>query len=63
MSLNGARFYGLPPNPETITLTKAAAAIPIAETIPVGDNAVKVFHSREPLFWQVAKGLRPMEGK
>jgi dihydroorotase len=63
MSLNGARFYGLPPNSETITLKKAAAAITLAETIPVGDDAVKVFYSREPLFWKVAKGLRPTEGR
>ena len=62
LSLNGARFYGLPPNPDTITLSKAAAAIPTADTIPVGENKVKVFQTREPLFWQVAKGLRLTEG-
>jgi dihydroorotase len=63
LSLNGARFYGLPPNPETIALNKAAAAITIAATIHVGEDAVKVFHSREPLFWKVTKGLRPTKGK
>jgi len=62
ISLNGARFYGLPPNPDTITLRKAAAAIPTAETITVGKDAVKVFQTREPLFWQVVKGLRETEG-
>ena len=62
MSLNGARFYGLPPNPDTITLKKAAAAIPTAETILVGEDQVKVFQTREPLFWQVVKGLRQKEG-
>jgi dihydroorotase len=62
MSLNGARFYGLPPNPDTITLRKAAAAISTAETIPVGEDKVKVFQTREPLFWQVVKGLRQKKG-
>jgi dihydroorotase len=63
LSLNGARFYGLPPNPETITLNKAAAAITIAETIHVCEDAVKVFHSCEPLFWKVTNGLRPTKGR
>jgi dihydroorotase len=62
LSLNGARFYGLPPNPDTITLSKAATAIPTAEAIPVGQDKVKVFQTREHLFWQVAKGLRLTEG-
>jgi dihydroorotase len=62
MSLNGARFYGLPPNPDTISLSKAAAAIPTAETITVGKDTVEVFQTREPLFWQVVKGLRETEG-
>ena len=61
MSLNGARFYGLQPNPDTITLKKAVAAIPIAETISVGEDKVKVFQTPEPLFWQVVKGLRQPE--
>ena len=60
MSINGARFYGLPPNPDTITLSKSTAAIPIAETISVGEDKVKVFQTREPLFWQVVSGLRQM---
>ena len=62
LSLNGARFYGLPPNPDTITLSKAAAAIPTPETITVGKDKVKVFQTHEPLFWQVVKGLRQTEG-
>jgi dihydroorotase len=58
MSLNGARFYGLPPNPDTITLRKAANSIPAAQTISVGEERVQVFQTREPLFWQVVRGLR-----
>jgi dihydroorotase len=58
MSLNGARFYGVPTNPDSITLRKAAAAIPTADTIPVGEAEVKVFQTRQPLLWCVVKGLR-----
>ncbi len=62
LSLNGALFYGLPPNPDTITLSKATDAIPTAEAIPVAQDKVKVFQPRKPLYWTVAKGLRQMQG-
>ncbi len=58
MSLNGARFYGLPTNPDTITLQKAQLPVPAAESIPVGGDRVNVFQTQEPLFWQVVDGLR-----
>jgi dihydroorotase len=58
MSLNGARFYGLPPNPDTVTLRKSESSIPILEDIAVGQDKVKVFKTPEPLYWQVVKGLR-----
>ena len=58
MSLNGARFYGLSPNPDTITLKKTETAMPPAEFIPVGRDTVKVFQAREPVLWQVVDGLR-----
>ena len=58
LSLNGARFYELPPNPDTITLKKGASPISATDYIPVGQDKVKAFQPREPLFWQVADGLR-----
>jgi dihydroorotase len=58
LSLNGARFYGLPLNPDTITLKKAESPIPPTDYIPVGKDKVKVFQTREPLFWRVVEGLR-----
>lgn len=58
MSMNGARFYGLPPNPDTITLEKREPPIPAAEYISVGEDKVKVFQAHEPLYWQVVEGLR-----
>jgi len=61
MSLNGARFYGLPPNPDTITLKKAESRISVTEFIPVGTAMVNVFKVPEPVFWCVAKGLRQKE--
>ncbi|MCP4622242.1 MAG: dihydroorotase [bacterium] len=63
MSLNGARFYGLPPNSDTITLKKAGSSIPVAEYIPVGEDMVNVFQPREPLFWHVEDGLRRAENR
>ena len=58
MSLNGARFYELPLNPDTITLEKRQSPIPTTDNIPVGKDEVKVFQTPEPLFWQVVDGLR-----
>jgi dihydroorotase len=57
-SLNGARFYELPPNSDTITLKKKESSIPVAEHIPVGEDKVNVFQTGEPIFWRVAAGLR-----
>jgi len=58
MSLNGARFYGLPPNPDTVVLGKSMSSIPVSEYVEVGQAKVKVFHLPEPSCWQVVKGLR-----
>jgi dihydroorotase len=60
MSLNGAHFYQLPTNPDTITLAKTAASVPVIEHISAGGDRVDVFQARVPLFWQVVKGLRRM---
>jgi len=58
MSLNGAQFYGLSPNPDTVALKKTASSIPIADYLAVGRDKVNVFHPFPPLYWQVVKGLR-----
>jgi len=58
MALHGARFYGLPLNPDTITLERRESPIPATDYIPVGKDKVKVFQSSEPLFWQVVEGMR-----
>ena len=58
MSLNGARFYEFPTNPDTITLEKTAASVPVIEYISADGDRVSVFQSRVPLFWQVVRGLR-----
>ncbi|SIO06075.1 dihydroorotase [Rhodovulum sp. ES.010] len=51
-SLNGPAFYSLPPNEETITLTKG---LPVAypETIETGAGPVTVFDPGFPLHWAV----------
>ncbi len=58
MSLNGARFYGLSPNSDEITLKKAVSSISIPDSIEVDSGKVTVFKSHEPLHWQVAVGLK-----
>jgi dihydroorotase len=58
MSLNGPRFYGLPPNPDTIRLAKTESPIASVEYIKVGEDKVKVFQAHELLYWQVVDGLR-----
>jgi len=58
LSLNGARFYGMPPNTDAITLAKTESPTASAEYIAVGEDKVKVFQPHEPLYWQVAEGLR-----
>ena len=51
-SLNGAIFYGLPPNAGTITLAKGdAAAYPLK--IDTDAGPVTVFDPGFPLHWQV----------
>ena len=58
MSLNGARFYGMPPHADTVTLKKAETAAALPDYIAVGADQINVFQPPEPLFWYVAKGRR-----
>jgi dihydroorotase len=53
MSLNGARFYGLKPNSDQITMRKADSPVSVPEFIQVGRDRVNVFQTIEPLFWHV----------
>ncbi|QFT62824.1 Dihydroorotase [Roseivivax sp. THAF30] len=51
-SLNGPAFYGLPPNDETITLSRGAP-VDYPERIETGDGPVTVFDPGFPLHWRV----------
>lgn len=53
-SLNGAAFYGLPPNDATLTLVKAPEASSFPEKIASGQGPVTVFNPGFPVFWRVA---------
>ncbi len=48
-SLNGPRFYGVPPNEGTITLEKQPSRFPA--WISVGNEEVAVFRGDEDLPW------------
>jgi len=52
-SLNGAAFYGLPPNPDSITLVRRDTPLPPPGTIAVGEETVTVFDPGFPLHWQI----------
>jgi len=49
-SEHGPRFYGLPLNAGTVTLEKAAVAVP--ELIHAGETALVPFHAGETLGWR-----------
>ena len=51
-SFNGADFYGLPRNTETVTLTKTESSVPI--TRPFGDTEVRLLRGGETVAWSLA---------
>ena len=55
-SLNGARFYALPPNLGTIDLHRRAGALPAA--VAVEDDDVVIFRGDESLPWSIGE-VRP----
>ncbi|RNF36291.1 dihydroorotase [Paracoccus methylarcula] len=52
-SLNGAAFYGLPPNEDRIRLTRRDTAAAYPATIRAGDETVTVFDPGFPLYWHL----------
>jgi dihydroorotase len=59
VSLNGAAFYGLPPNADRVTLTrgKPVDASFMAVDASAGEQ-VRVFQPDRPILWSVTGGLR-----
>ncbi len=53
-SINGAKFYGLPANTGTMTLTKGDP-VPYPDSIATEDGPVTVFDPMMPLHWRVAE--------
>jgi len=52
-SLNGAEWYGLPANSQTITLEKRKDELPVPEPIRVGDDWVVPFDPARPVYWHL----------
>eukprot|EP00965_Chrysotila_dentata_P060543 2006599-Pleurochrysis_carterae.AAC.3 len=50
-SLNGAAFYGLPPNEEQVTLEKSSWRVP--ESLPFGDERVVPLYANCELKWRL----------
>lgn len=59
LSLNGSRFYGLPPNQNTITLRKSSTPVETTESVAVGQDRIIFFAAGLELYWQVIGGMRP----
>lgn len=53
-SLNGPRFYRLPPNVDHITLTRGLPNVPTRVTVSGLNASIQVFEPPEPLQWRVA---------
>jgi dihydroorotase len=51
-SLNGPRFYGLPPNESTITLERRSHLVP--SKVAAGTEAIRPFMAGEQLSWSLA---------
>lgn len=62
-ALNGARFYGLPPNTDQIRLVKSDQPQHVPTEIGVGDDQVIVFDPDIPIFWRVASQSHQKEGQ
>jgi dihydroorotase len=50
-SLNGARFYGMAPNQDTVTLRRESWTLP--ESVPYGDALLKPLRGGETLAWKL----------
>lgn len=51
-SLNGPRFYGLPVNTDTVTLTKSG--VTIADGLTAGTETIRPYHAGETLDWTLS---------
>lgn len=58
LSINGARFYNLPINADTIRLQKLPESIEATEELHVGMEMMKIFRLNSPLHWAVNQGLQ-----
>ena len=56
-STHGARFYGLPPNRDTITIVRERWRVP--ETLPFGDETIVPLRAGDDVQWRVAGTARP----
>ncbi|GGL67268.1 dihydroorotase [Wenxinia marina] len=54
-SLNGPRYYGLPPNEATVTLVREDAPVTYPGAIETADGPVTVFDPGFPLHWRVER--------
>lgn len=58
LSTNGARFYQLPINSDTITLQKITQPLSEPKDLSIGSDRVRAFRLSDPLQWTVTEGLK-----
>jgi dihydroorotase len=56
VSLNGPRYYGLAPNPDTITLRKLKSPVKIPKHVTADGIKVQVFQPKNRIFWSFVNG-------
>ena len=57
-SLNGAAFYGLPPNGDRVTLARTKPVDAGFVAVDAAESEIRVFQPLTPIGWSVVDGLR-----
>lgn len=55
LSLNGASFYGLPPNKNKITLRRSTTPLPLPDKLILSEGEITVFDPQIDLYWEVKR--------
>ena len=55
LSLNGAAFYGLPPNENKIILKRSTTPSPLPDKLVLSEGEITIFDPQMDLYWEVAQ--------
>ena len=57
-SVNGAEFYRLPLNEDSLTLVKSDTPVPFSDLIFTENGEIKVFDPMFDLYWSIEEQIR-----